>query len=117
VGRKTPPTLSLVENPDILATIAAHQQRPRLVVGFAAETGDLEANAEDKLRRKGCDWIVANPVDAQNPSNNVFGSSQNKALLLTSDGREDWPAMAKTDLAKRLVGRISQQFGASFVSN
>ncbi len=102
-GPGGPPTLSLIENPDILAGIAAPgPDRPRLVIGFAAETTDLEANARAKLSRKGCDWIVGNDVSAD-----VFGSDGNTVLLVTREGTESWPRQSKTDIARALAARIA----------
>jgi len=101
-----PPTLSLVENPDILAGVSRPgPKRPRLVIGFAAETQDLEANARAKLSRKGCDWIVGNDV-----SDEVFGSDGNAVLLVTASGVESWPRQSKTAIARRLAARIAEQF-------
>lgn len=101
-----PPTLSLIENPDILAGIAAPGvNRPRLVIGFAAETTDLEANARSKLSRKGCDWIVGNDVSAD-----VFGADGNTVLLVTRDGADAWPRLSKTEVATRLADRIANHF-------
>jgi phosphopantothenoylcysteine decarboxylase / phosphopantothenate---cysteine ligase len=98
-----PPTLSLIENPDILAGLSkSSPDRPRLVVGFAAETTDLEANARAKLSRKGCDWIVANDV-----SQEVFGSDGNRVLLITGEGTEPWPRQSKTAIARTLAARIA----------
>ena len=105
-GPGGPPTLALIENPDILAGVAAPgPNRPRLVIGFAAETGDLEANARAKLSRKGCDWIVGNDV-----SDEVFGSDGNTILLVTASGAEAWPRQSKTAIARRLAARIAEQF-------
>lgn len=105
-----PPVLALVENPDILATIARMAQgRPRLVVGFAAETQDIRENAEAKLVRKGCDWIVANDVS---PSGGVMGGDRNTVLLVTRDGEEAWPTMDKDAVARALVERIAAALGA-----
>lgn len=99
-----PPTLSLIENPDILAGIAAPgPNRPGLVIGFAAETSDLEANARAKLSRKGCDWIVGNDV-----SDDVFGSDGNAVLLITRDGTETWPRQSKAEIARALASRIAE---------
>jgi phosphopantothenoylcysteine decarboxylase/phosphopantothenate--cysteine ligase len=106
-------TLSLTENPDILALLSSHSQRPELVIGFAAETDDLQKNASEKLCRKGCDWIVANQVILDRSGKTVFGNPQNKALLMTGDGLEDWPMMPKTELADRLVQRIIDTVGAA----
>lgn len=101
-----PPMLSLVENPDILAGLSRPgPKRPRLVIGFAAETQDLEANARAKLSRKGCDWIVGNDV-----SDDVFGSDGNAVLLVTASGAESWPRQSKTAIARRLAARIAEQF-------
>ena len=106
-----PPTLTLTENPDILASLsAAGPRRPRLVVGFAAETEDVEANAAAKLTAKGCDWILANQVS----EGAVFGDDENVVRLLTraDDGEapavEPWPRMSKAEVAARLVRRIAE---------
>jgi phosphopantothenoylcysteine decarboxylase/phosphopantothenate--cysteine ligase len=99
-----PPPLSLVENPDLLATVSKLQSgRPRLVIGFAAETENLIANAQSKLARKGCDWIVANDVS---PASGVMGGDRNTVHIVTRDGVEAWPAMGKDDVATALVARI-----------
>ena len=101
-----PPTLSLIENPDILAGIAGPgPNRPALVIGFAAETTNLEANARSKLSRKGCDWIVGNDVSAD-----VFGADGNTVLLVTKDGADAWPRLSKTEVAVRLADRIADHF-------
>ena len=104
-GKDGPPTLTLVENPDILATLSASgPARPRLVVGFAAETDNIEANAKAKLARKGCDWIVANDVaDAW-----VMGGDENAVLLVTKAGVDRWERAAKTDVARRLALKIAE---------
>jgi phosphopantothenoylcysteine decarboxylase/phosphopantothenate--cysteine ligase len=101
-GDAGPPVLSLHENPDILASIGHGAQRPALVIGFAAETGDLLANAAAKLAKKGADWIVANDV-----SSGVFGADANHVHLVHAGGAEDWGAQAKADVARRLVERIA----------
>jgi len=102
-GPGGPPTLSLIENPDILAGISAPgPMRPALVIGFAAETADLEANARAKLSRKGCDWIVGNDVSAD-----VFGSDGNAVILVTPEGTERWPRQSKTGIAHALAARIA----------
>jgi phosphopantothenoylcysteine decarboxylase/phosphopantothenate--cysteine ligase len=81
------------------------------VVGFAAETGDLEAKARAKLARKGCDWIVANDVS---PGTGVFGGGSNRVLLLAGDGpAESWPELAKEEVARRLVERIAARLGTA----
>jgi len=101
-----PPTLSLIENPDILAGIAAPGPlRPGLVVGFAAETTALEANARAKRSRKGCDWIVGNDVSAD-----VFGADENTVLLVTEEDAEAWPRLNKAEVASRLADRIAAHF-------
>jgi phosphopantothenoylcysteine decarboxylase/phosphopantothenate--cysteine ligase len=100
-----PPELALVPNPDILATIAAAGPlRPRLVVGFAAETHDLRRHAEDKRTRKGCDWIVANDVGGDS---GIMGGTENEVRLLTGAGFEDWPRLSKQAVAERLARRIA----------
>ncbi|MFN3815447.1 bifunctional phosphopantothenoylcysteine decarboxylase/phosphopantothenate--cysteine ligase CoaBC [Brevundimonas sp.] len=99
-----PPMLSLIENPDILAAVSsAKSKRPRLVVGFAAETSDLEAQARAKLSKKGCDWIVGNDV-----SDEVFGSDGNAVTLITRDGAEAWPRQSKAAVARALAARIAE---------
>lgn len=99
-----PPKLELAENPDILATLAAPGNlRPRLVIGFAAETEKVIENATAKLKKKGCDWIVANDVS---PNTGTFGGTDNTVHLVTGKGVEDWPPMSKTDVAARLIERI-----------
>ena len=98
------PALALVENPDILATVAQRKSgRPRLVIGFAAETENLVANAKDKLKRKGCDWIVANDVS---PETGIMGGESNSVHLVTADGVESWPPQSKDEVARALVSRI-----------
>ena len=100
-----PPDLALTENPDILATLARSARRPALVVGFAAETENVVANAQAKRARKGCDWIVANDVS---PATGTFGGDANSVHLIRSDGVEDWPRLAKGDVARRLAERIAE---------
>jgi phosphopantothenoylcysteine decarboxylase/phosphopantothenate--cysteine ligase len=108
-GGKTP-TLTLTENPDILATVAQRKaKRPRLVIGFAAETDDLVANARAKLKRKGCDWIVANDVST---ASGVMGGDRNTVHLVTQKGVESWPTQSKEEVARRLVERIATSLGA-----
>ena len=100
-----PPTIELVENPDILATIAHRKsRRPPLVVGFAAETDNVIANAKAKLARKGCDWIVANDVS---PATGIMGGDSNTVHLVTADAVEYWPPQSKEDVARALVARIA----------
>ena len=101
-----PPGLELVPNPDILATIAAPgPSRPRLVVGFAAETDDLMANAQGKLKRKNADWIVANDVSVET---GIMGGAENEIHLVTAAGVEDWPRLDKQEVARRLAARIAE---------
>ncbi|MDA0786447.1 MAG: bifunctional phosphopantothenoylcysteine decarboxylase/phosphopantothenate--cysteine ligase CoaBC [Proteobacteria bacterium] len=100
------PALEMAENPDILATLAAATNtRPRLVIGFAAETEQVVENARAKRKRKGCDWILANDVS---PETGTFGGGDNTIHLVSADGVEDWPRMSKTDVANRLADRIAQ---------
>ena len=101
------PTLELSENPDILATLSRKKKRrPRLVIGFAAETHDVEDLAVAKLKRKRCDWIVANDV-----SGDVMGGAMNQVSLVTRAGIDArWPRMTKEDVAVRLVARIFEEF-------
>jgi phosphopantothenoylcysteine decarboxylase/phosphopantothenate--cysteine ligase len=100
-----PPVLELVANPDILATIAEPgPRRPRLVIGFAAETDDLMANAAAKRKRKNADWIIANDVSAVS---GIMGGEDNKVHIVTTDGIEDWPRLAKQEVARRLAARIA----------
>jgi phosphopantothenoylcysteine decarboxylase/phosphopantothenate--cysteine ligase len=104
-GAAGTPELALTENPDILATVGRHHTlRPTLVVGFAAETADLIANAETKLAAKGADWILANDVSAEF---GVMGGTENRVHLVTAEGVEDWPRLAKTEVATRLVARVA----------
>jgi phosphopantothenoylcysteine decarboxylase/phosphopantothenate--cysteine ligase len=115
--KKTPgtaaPALALVANPDILATIAAAgPQRPRLVVGFAAETHDMLAHAEQKRRTKNADWIVANDV---RPATGIMGGTENEVHLITADGVEKWPRLTKDEVAHRLAARIATALGGSEV--
>jgi phosphopantothenoylcysteine decarboxylase / phosphopantothenate---cysteine ligase len=99
------PSLGLVENPDILATVARRKSgRPRLVIGFAAETDHLVAHAKAKLARKGCDWILANDVSAES---GVMGGDRNTVHLVTPQGVESWPPQSKADVARALVARIA----------
>ena len=99
------PALELVPNPDILATIArVGPRRPRLVIGFAAETDDLMENAQAKRARKNADWIVANDVS---PATGIMGGEENAVHIITADGVESWPRVAKTEVARRLAARIA----------
>lgn len=98
------PVIRLVENPDILATLSRHAQRPRLVIGFAAETDDVEAHAKAKLARKGCDWIVANDVSVEG----TMGGDDNAVAIVSKDGVERWERTAKSAVARRLADRIAE---------
>ena len=99
------PSLSFAENPDILASVAQLQKgRPALVVGFAAETDDVTANAAAKRKRKGCDWIAANDVS---PETGIMGGSENAVTLITGKGAENWPRMSKDAVAQKLAGKIA----------
>jgi len=105
-GAGAPPAIGLVENPDILATLSKGKARPKLVVGFAAETDSVEAHASDKLARKGCDWIVANDVSIEG----TMGGDQNAVAIVSKGGIERWDRMAKGEVARRLAARIAQEF-------
>jgi phosphopantothenoylcysteine decarboxylase/phosphopantothenate--cysteine ligase len=104
----TVPSLTLIENPDILATVSqASHRRPKLVIGFAAETDDVIANAQAKRTRKGCDWILANDVS---PATGVFGGDSNTIHLIDARGVEDWPSLPKREIGDRLAHRIATFF-------
>jgi phosphopantothenoylcysteine decarboxylase/phosphopantothenate--cysteine ligase len=108
-GQATP-DLSLTENPDILSTIAHRKsQRPKLVIGFAAETENVAANAKEKLARKGCDWILANDVS---PQTGIMGGDSNTIQLVTAKGIELWPPQTKQDVAAMLIARIAAEIRA-----
>jgi phosphopantothenoylcysteine decarboxylase / phosphopantothenate---cysteine ligase len=101
----TAPDIKLAQNPDILATIAHGAHRPRLVVGFAAETENVVAHAQAKRMKKGCDWIVANDVS---PHTGVMGGDRNTVHLISEAGVEDWPLLDKSEVGVRLAARIAQ---------
>ncbi len=101
-----PPRLEFEANPDILAELALDPRRPRLLIGFAAETDDVVANAAAKRVAKGCDWIVANDV-----SGSVMGGDRNRIHLVTADGVEDWPEDSKEWAARRLIERVAAELG------
>ncbi len=104
-----PPALALAPNPDILATLSRRAVlRPRLVVGFAAETEDLVANARAKLLRKGCDWVLANDVS---PGSGTFGGDSNAVHVVDAGDVESWPRMGKDEVARRLALRIAGALG------
>jgi len=103
------PDLPLAENPDILATVAQRKTaRPRLVIGFAAETEDVARNAQAKLARKGCDWILANDVS---PASGVMGGDRNTIHFVTRAGVETWPTQSKDGVARMLIGKIAAELG------
>jgi phosphopantothenoylcysteine decarboxylase / phosphopantothenate---cysteine ligase len=102
-GQGEAPAIQLTENPDILRTLSSKRKgRPRLVIGFAAETHDVQQLAVEKRARKGCDWIVANDV-----SGDVMGGDQNEVYLITQDGAEHWPRLSKDEVSRRLATRIA----------
>ena len=108
-GSGRAPVLEFAQNPDILATVARMGTgRPRLVVGFAAETDDVIAHASAKRNAKGCDWIVANDVSA---ASGIMGGAENAVTLITADGTESWPRMTKVAVARALAGRIAVALG------
>ena len=103
------PVLTFEENPDILRHVSRLDRgRPDLVIGFAAETDDVVANAVAKRERKGCDWIVANDVS---PDTGIMGGTENAVVLITPEGAENWPRMSKDDVARQLVDRIATHLG------
>ncbi|TNC73001.1 bifunctional phosphopantothenoylcysteine decarboxylase/phosphopantothenate--cysteine ligase CoaBC [Rubellimicrobium roseum] len=105
-GEDGPPTLTFVQNPDILAAVAGLSLgRPRLVIGFAAETENVLEHARAKRRRKGCDWILANDVS---PATGIMGGAENAVTLITADGEESWERMGKDAVAARLADRIAR---------
>ncbi len=108
--RKGAPTLTMTENPDILRTVGHHEKRPKLVVGFAAETNDLIANATAKLSRKGADMIVANDVSTATGiggAQGVMGGDRNRVRIVSHEGVDEWPEMGKDEVASRLAGLIA----------
>ena len=104
-GAEGPPALKLVENPDILATLSNGFPRPKLVVGFAAETDNVEAYAQAKLAKKGCDWIVANDVSIAG----TMGGDDNAVSIVTPQGIERWERTAKSDVARKLAARMAEE--------
>jgi len=108
------PLIKLTENPDILATIARGPNRPRLVIGFAAETDDVVSNAVAKRARKGADWIIANDVSTNEIGESVMGGDRNRIFLISESGGdapliEEWPEMTKTEVGARLAQRIAEK--------
>ena len=100
-----PPALALRATRDILAELGRSTLRPKLLVGFSAETHDVVANSQDKRRSKGCDWIIANDVSGE-----VMGGTHNQVHLVTQSGVEDWPEMTKEAVAANLIDRIAKEF-------
>ena len=111
-GKSRTPKLELVENPDILKTIAhlVPGARPPLVIGFAAETQNVVEFAKKKRKSKGCDWIVANDVS---PETGIMGGDRNTVHLVTGDGVENWPELDKAEVARRLVARAAEHLADS----
>ena len=103
---EAPHPLRLAENPDILKTVGHHALRPALVVGFAAETQDVEQNARGKLERKGADMIVANDVS---PTTGIMGGTRNSVRIIARDGVEDWPELPKEEVAARLAALVADK--------
>lgn len=103
-GGQTVPPLSLIENPDILASLAKHDRRPGLLIGFAAETEKIVEHAQAKLAKKGCDWIVANDV-----SGDVMGGENNAFHVVTKDGVESWPDSPKDVIARKLMEKVADE--------
>jgi len=101
-----PPALLLAENPDILKTIGHHEKRPRLVIGFAAETQNVEDNGRAKLQRKGADMIIANDVS---PETGIMGGARNQVKIISASGVDAWPDMSKTEVAERLAALIAER--------
>ena len=104
-----PAPLELTENPDILRAVGHHEKRPALVVGFAAETADVIANAQAKLARKGADFIVANDVS---PATGIMGGDRNRVRIVSKAGVEDWPDLSKDEVAERLAARIAESLSS-----
>ncbi|WP_105383591.1 bifunctional phosphopantothenoylcysteine decarboxylase/phosphopantothenate--cysteine ligase CoaBC [Neorhizobium alkalisoli] len=103
---EVPPPLQLAENPDILKTVGHHDRRPKLVVGFAAETQDIEKNGRAKLERKGADMIVANDVS---PETGIMGGSRNRVKIISAHGIDEWPDLGKDEVAERLAQLIAER--------
>lgn len=101
-----PPQLQLQENPDILATLSKHAQRPKLVIGFAAETENLIQSGQKKRLNKGCDWIIANDVGREE----IFGADENRVVLLFEDATEEWDKMSKNAVAEKIADKITRTF-------
>jgi phosphopantothenoylcysteine decarboxylase/phosphopantothenate--cysteine ligase len=109
---KGPAALKLTENPDILKGLGHHKLRPELLIGFAAETNDVEKNAAAKLKRKKADWIIANDVSVDTGiggESGVMGGDANRVRILTADGVEQWPELSKREVARRLAEKIAAE--------
>jgi phosphopantothenoylcysteine decarboxylase / phosphopantothenate---cysteine ligase len=111
-----PPALILTENPDILATLAGARKRPRLLIGFAAETENVVDNAKSKRKRKGADWIIANDVSQRADGKSVMGGDRNHVHIVTSQGVEELPEMDKEAVARELVRRAAEALAAAPVA-
>ena len=111
VAGEGPPALQMVENPDILATVGHHRQRPGLVIGFAAETAEVETNAAAKLARKGADLIVANDVshDSGIGPSGVMGGDRNRVRIVSDNGSDAWPEMSKDEVAARVAALVAER--------
>lgn len=107
---EAPPPLQLVENPDILKTVGHHEKRPRIVVGFAAETQDVEANGRVKLEKKGTDFIIANDVS---PETGIMGGARNRVKVISKTNVEEWPDLSKDEVAERLAALIARSLGSA----
>ena len=107
-AKGTPPVIALEANPDILASLAQGKKRPRVVVGFAAETEKLVEHAKVKLAAKGCDFILANDVSE---GSGTFGGDRNKVVLVEKNGVEEWPILSKTEVADRLAALLAERVG------
>ncbi|MEN3150486.1 bifunctional phosphopantothenoylcysteine decarboxylase/phosphopantothenate--cysteine ligase CoaBC [Neorhizobium sp. IRAMC:178] len=105
---EAPPPLLLTENPDILKTVGHHEKRPNVVVGFAAETQDVEKNGRAKLERKGADMIVANDVS---PETGIMGGTRNRVKIISANGVDEWPDLGKDEVAERLAALIASKLG------
>ncbi|MCY1246894.1 Coenzyme A biosynthesis bifunctional protein CoaBC [compost metagenome] len=103
---EAPPPLQLAENPDILKTVGHHAKRPKLVIGFAAETENVADNGRAKLERKGADFILANDVS---PATGIMGGDRNRVKLISAAGNDDWPEMNKDAVAEKLAVMIAEQ--------
>ncbi|CDZ26362.1 bifunctional phosphopantothenoylcysteine decarboxylase/phosphopantothenate--cysteine ligase CoaBC [Neorhizobium galegae] len=105
---EAPPPLLMTENPDILKTVGHHEKRPKIVVGFAAETQEVEKNGRAKLERKGADMIVANDVS---PETGIMGGTRNRVKIISANGVDEWPDLGKDEVAERLAALIASKLG------